>query len=368
MTKTKEVKYRYCKSKNDGEGEIVCIDDVTIENRYSRKYYCLSCGNEMTAYLRGKKTRHFHHKADCGCNFETYLHILAKRLIKIKFLSSDTFPIVFKRMVQCSERNNCPFYYEEECCEETEATYDLRIWDKKIIYDVCDEEEPYGGFKPDLLLSCSSKPNRDRVFIEIFKSHASEANKLSSGYKIIETTQIKSEIEIEDIIKRGFVEGENCETVGFEPKLPTIRKEDVPINRLALFKNGAIKISKAIDYEICCDLLHHKVYPNSVLELNMKDVGIDIWGDCAQNQTLDAYQLGLVYLVKRGISLRNCIICKYRKYNNAYDQYMCIRYKELNPSNRFPSQTCANKCPLYELNSELINWTPKDIDKLFYEI
>lgn len=32
MTKTKEVKYRYCKSKNDGEGEIVCIDDVTIEN------------------------------------------------------------------------------------------------------------------------------------------------------------------------------------------------------------------------------------------------------------------------------------------------------------------------------------------------
>lgn len=368
MTKTKEVKYRYCKSKNDGEGEIVCIDDVTIENRYSRKYYCLSCGNEMTAYLRGKKTRHFHHKADCGCNFETYLHILAKRLIKSKFLSSDTFPIVFKRMVQCSERNNCPFYYEEECCEETEATYDLRIWDKKIIYDVCDEEEPYGGFKPDLLLSCSSKPNRDRVFIEIFKSHASEANKLSSGYKIIETTQIKSEIEIEDIVKRGFVEGENCETVGFDPKLPTIRKEDVPINRLVLFKNGAIKISKAIDYEICCDLLHHKVYPNSVLELNMKDVGIDIWGCHDLNKTLDAYQLGLVYLVKRGMFLRNCIICKYRKYNKAYDQYMCIRYKELNPSNRFPSQTCANKCPLYEINSELINRAPENLDNNFYEI
>ena len=366
--KTKEVKYRYCKDKNEGEGEIVCINDVTVENRYSRKYYCLSCGNEMMAYLRGKKERHFHHKADCECNSETYLHILAKRLIKNKFLSSDSFPIVFKRTVQCSERDNCPFYNEEECCEEREVKSDLRTWKGKIIYDVCDEEEPYGGFKPDLLLSCFSKPDRDRVFIEIFKSHESDTNKLSSGYKIIETTQIKSDIEIEDILKRGFVEGENCKTVGFKPQLPTIRKEDVPINRLVLFKNGAIKLHKAIDYEICCNQLHHKVYPTSVLELNMKDVGIDIWGDHDLNETLDAYQLGLVYLVKRRITLRNCIICKYRKYNNAYDQYMCIRYKGLNPPNPFPNQTCASKCPLYELSSELINRAPKDIDKQFYEI
>jgi hypothetical protein len=187
--KTKEVKYRYSKDKNDGGGEIVCIDDLTIENRHSRKYYCLSCRNEMMAYLRGKKTRHFHHKADCECNFETYLHLLAKRLIINKFSSSDSFPIVFKRVVQCSERDNCPFYNEEECCEEIEIESDLKTWKGKIIYDVCDVEKPYGGFKPDLLLSCSSKPNRERVFIEIFKSHASETNKLSSGYKIIETIQ-----------------------------------------------------------------------------------------------------------------------------------------------------------------------------------
>lgn len=368
MTKTKEVKYRYCKDRNDGEGEIVCIDDVTVENRYSRKYYCLSCGNEMMAYLRGNKTRHFHHKADCECNFETYLHILAKRLIKNKLLSSDTFPIVFKRVVKCSERDNCPFYNEEECCEEREVKSDLRTWNGKVVYDVCDVEKPYGGFKPDLLLSCSSKPNRDRLFIEIFKSHASEMNKLLSGYKIIETTQIKSEIEIEDIIKRGFVEGDNCETVGFNPLLPTIRKEDVPINRLALFKNGAIKIHKAIDYEIYCDQLHQKVYPNSILELNMKDVGIDIWGDCALNQTLDAYQLALVYLRKRGGALRNCILCKHRVFNEPYDQYLCKLYKVLKLESRSPNQTTANKCPRYEENTGLINLASEDIDNLFVEL
>lgn len=365
---TKEIKYRYCSDRNDGNGEIVCIDDLTVENRHSRKYYCLSCGKEMVAYLRGKKTRHFAHKADCNCNFETYLHKLAKRLIKQKFSSSESFPIVFRKKAQCVEHANCPFYCKEDCCEERDIKSDLKNWNGKIVYDVCDEEKPYGGFKPDLLLSCSSKPNRERVFIEIFKTHASEENKLRSGYRIIETVPIKSEAEIEDIVERGFVEGDNCETIGFKLQQPPIRKSDIPISRLVLFRNGAIKIIRAIDDEITCEKLHQKVYPNSILELNMKDVGVDIWGDCAQNQTLDAYQLALVYFRKRGIALRNCILCKYRVFNEPYDQYLCKLYKVLNLESRSPNQTTANKCPRYEENTYLINLAPENIDNMFAEL
>ena len=76
---------------------------------------------------------------------------------------------------------------------------------------------------------------------------------------MIETKKIKNEADIDDIINRGFIEGENCKTYNFSPRLPSIRKSDIPITRFVLFESGAVKVLSATDYIVMCDKLSHRV-------------------------------------------------------------------------------------------------------------
>jgi competence protein CoiA len=60
---------------------IVGIDDV--ENGLNCKCICIDCGEKLIARNNGKKRRHhFAHKHECSGNIETYLHKVAKEIIK----------------------------------------------------------------------------------------------------------------------------------------------------------------------------------------------------------------------------------------------------------------------------------------------
>lgn len=361
----KQIRYSY--SVNE-EGELVHIKSLTDATRHVHRLYCLQCGQEMVAKLGTKKVWHFSHKAEIACDGETYLHKLAKRMIREKFVSANHFPITFSKEVTCLESNRCPCFIEETCQEhDVKISCDLKIWNNSIVYDTCEEETSVGSFRPDLLLTCSIKPNRRPVFIEIFKTHQSESEKLFSNYKIIETKKIESEEDIEDIVLRGFVEGENCTTYNFNPPLPFIRKTDVPIDRFVLFKSGAVKVFKASNYVVYCNNVYKRYHPRSVVELNMRDQGIDLWGDNEQTNVLDSYQTGLVYLVKKGMTIRNCILCKYYKYNDFYSSYICILYKTIGIDSR-PNQSFANKCQRYELNPRLMTHSLSELEKVVFEI
>lgn len=91
----KQVKYSYCINENN---QLVHIKEITNETRHNHKLLCLECGQEMVANLGTKKAWYFSHKANTACNGESYLHKLAKRKIREKFLSSDSFPIIFTKM------------------------------------------------------------------------------------------------------------------------------------------------------------------------------------------------------------------------------------------------------------------------------
>ena len=363
----KQIKYSYCVDEN---GELVHIKSLTNETRHARLLYCLQCGQEMVPNLGKIKTWYFSHKADTACDGESYLHKLAKKRIKEKFDSSSHFPITFVRDVPCSESSPCP------CCDsfycmtkETTVPSDLKLWNEKVIYDICQEEEPYGDFRPDLLLTHSSKPDREPVFIEIYKSHKSNDNKLSSKHKIIETNKLESESDIEEIVKCGFIEGKNCKVYNFKPKLPSIRKKDNPISRFVLFKNGAAQLFRNLDYIVMCDQINKQFHPQSVMELNVKRHKIDIWGtEEMESNQMNSFQTGLVYAIKKGMFIRNCILCKYYKYNESLGNHICILYKVNGIGIPNPTQTVAIRCQRYEVNENLMNHSLSELEKDVSEV
>ena len=362
----KQIKYSYCV---DEKGGLVHINSLTEATRHARKLFCLQCGQEMIANLGKKKAWYFSHKAETACDGESYLHKLAKRLIREKFMSTDNFSMIFSRDVLCNEFKKCICAIDGYCTEKgVRIPCDLKVWNGKVLYDKCEEEVSVGVFRADLLLTYTKDNNREPVFIEIFKTHQSSDAKVNSKYRIIETLPIKSEEDIDDILQRGFVEGENCTLYNFAPHLPSIRKTDVPIDRFLLFRNGAAKIYNALDYLVLCENINQRCKPNSIAELNMRPRGIEIWGTHDQNGSLDAYQTGLLYYVKKGMSIRNCILCKHRKYNDSYNNFVCVLYKTLGFESPFPKQTMANHCQRYELSPELRNYTLEDLEEEVSEV
>ena len=364
--KTKQIKYSYCV---DEKGELFHINSLTDATRHARKLFCLQCGQEMVANLGEKKAWYFSHKAETACDGESYLHKLAKRLIRERFMSADNFPIIFSRDVPCKESNTCKYAISESCVNTgVKIANDLRLWNGKVLYDKCEEEVSIDDFRADLLLTYTKDSNRKPIFIEIFKTHQSSEAKINSKYKIIETLPIKSEADIDDILKKGFVEGENCTLFNFNPHLPSIRKTDVPIDRFVLFRNGAATVYNAVEYIVLCESVNLRCNPDSVAELNMRPHGIHIWGMQNHNEPLDAYQTGLLYFVKKGMHIRNCILCKYRKYNEAYNHFVCVLYKTLGHESPFPRQTMANHCQRYELSPVLNNYSLSDLEKEVSEV
>lgn len=359
------IKYSYCLNENN---ELVHINSVTKENRYSHTYHCLECGHEMITKLGPEREKHFAHKTKTACDGESYLHKLAKRRILEKFMSAENFPLVFMRDVPCQDALQCPCCLDGYCMSKDVAiSSDLKKYRGNLVYDTCQEEVTVEDFRPDLLLTCSKKPEREPVFIEVYKTNKSKESKVTSKYRIVETLKIKSEADIDDIISRGFIEGKNCKTYNFSPKLPSIKKNDVPIDRFVLFRSGAATVYRADDYEVLCGQRNQRVEPNSIRELNMRG-GIDIWGDLVANNKLDAYQTGLVYLRKKGLQFKNCILCKYYKLNYTGDNYICILYKNLGLQSRKPKQSKAKDCPRYEDNPELMSHSLSELEKEVSEV
>lgn len=362
----KQIKYSYCIDEN---GEFVHIKSITDATRHAKKLFCLQCGQEMVANLGTEKSWYFSHKANTACDGESYLHKLAKQKIKEKFDTSSHFPITFVRDVPCCEANHCPCMDNFYCMTKNEPVpSDLKLCDEKVIYDTCQEEVMYGGFRPDLLLTHSSKPEREPVFIEIYNTHKSDEDKLKSNYKIIETRRLTSESDIEDIINNGFVEGQNCYLYNFNPRLPLIKSEKIPIDRFIMFKSGSAVVHRALDYIVYCDKINERFDSRSVIELNFRERHIDVWGLSELEGTLNSYQKGLVYLMKKGYNVRNCIICRFYKYNDYYNMNICIRYKSLGFTSGNVKQNVAMNCPLYEIAERFIKCPLDELENEVSEV
>ena len=333
------IKYHYAL---DEQGQTVSIDNVSNEDKSLHTYQCISCNAAMIPRMGKVRKWHFAHKGtEEHCNPETYLHRLAKRLVREKFYNSKSFKISYYQDVECSLFQTCTFAEKGECHCELLKTYDLKKY-----YDTCKEEQPIDNYIADILLTNSKIPSIKPTLIEIQVSHECEIEKKNSGLHIIEL-RIKDETEISDLLKAPLKENpyadRDVDNIGFakfygfngkcKEKEPIDARD---INRFHLFYSG-----KAFVNSTHCNLSSKKINKASIFEVCFDDNDID--------ETL-AYYYGYLLAIQNGIITKSCCFCKYYidgfEVGKGENSTFCRIYKKCGtPKN--PIQTHAQKCEFY---------------------
>lgn len=338
------------------DGVLVHIDSVP--NGIACECFCPVCKQPLVAHQGPKEVHHFAHKSDVDCPgaIETTLHLLAKKRIQEAFYNQDTFKIELEYKYRCSQIKECKFVSNDNCVEYCRQPFNL-----KVLYDTCEQEVRYDTIRrrSDLKISSSEHPQRPPIYIEIFVTHESEAEKLHSGNRIIEVKIEKVE-DIEYICSHGFSEM-HIDEFGDEEHVPTPltsfygfnnqelkeKKLNKPINfyRYILYKSGKFHIDK---YTRNCEELE-KEKSNSLLELCLHTRKYDI-ADVAKWMGYE--QLGI----------RNCRLCKnyVQKYYDT--RYICCLYKslEIDPNDSKFDTTRAIECKLFCLDQKDMDFRLKD--------
>lgn len=350
-----DIKYSYA---YDGD-VVVHIDDVSEHGTF----YCISCGKEMVAKLGDKKSHHFAHKVnDVSCNSETYLHKLAKLLLKKKFQEGG-FEIEISQYSLCKESENCLF--ENNCKVLVDKKYDLRRY-----YDTCEEEQYVDGFCADLLITGEGQPS---ILVEIYVSHECSNQKINSGHRIIEIP-INSETDIEYFCKNVIAERAGVHFYGFKKNLNKReeRMGDKVIFRFIFYENGNTVVRKYF-----CQNQYKKDTESSLFELNIDEYmnnneeSYDSEHDYfhrALEKRLAPFnigrisKIGLVYAVRKGLLFKNCHLCKYARDDNFGEGIFCNMSKNGTPP--YPKQQTASYCMYYSFDEKII----REVTSLFSDI
>lgn len=361
----------------------ISISDISPETKNEHKYYCIGCGKELIARIGNKRNGHFAHKIssdDDYCNKETYLHKLGKLMLEEKFCDeTKPFSIQLCDYPKCSESEKCIFHDKNYCVTEQkvlQSNIDIRKYYDSIVVEtpiyVKKEEEKvkvsFDSFEgatkliPDLLIYDSHKDNlKDAILLEVCYSHKCEQQKIDSELRIIEV-YVRSEEYIEELMDSPFVQEDEEIYIQDRRKKPNIlcynfktqAKSSSPLNvrgfdRFVYFEKGTCYVPQLHEI-ITCDKKNVKIKPHSYIELNLSST--------AYFGAPNTLHVGLVYLKKKGLDIKNCLLCKYyigyEKLSLMQDRPFCSLSKKFN-TNRFPTQDKAKECQYYLEDKELIN-------------
>lgn len=337
-----DIKYQFAYNESD---EVISISDVTKEYRAAHSFHCIECGSPMIARLGKDRVPHFAHgQGSESCNSESYLHKIAKKLIKGKFDNSDIFTISYYRDIVCKESKNCPFFNNEWCHKR-----ELELFDLKKYYDKCVEETFDGEKKADILLFSSDHPERSNVSIEVVVSHDISPD---DPRKIIRA-EIKTE---DDIIKflDNIAESKADEYGAIHKSYPIISFHNFSrtsntkkslsgrvLNRFFLSANGDIFTNSIEDInEYPCSDKRHRSDFNSVLEICF---------DPEQYSTLKPSVAGTIIALDKGLLSRSCVLCKY------LHESFCSMSKNYGTPN-CPNARDASFCRYYSINEKLVSY------------
>ena len=318
------------------------IKSISADNKSEHHYTCIECGKEMHARIgKGYKKPHFAHNPGVSCHGESYLHKLAKRKFKDYFYSSGKFRFIQRHEVSCENEDNCAFFGDYNCFHNNSRWHNLKDY-----YDTCEEEVPIKGFVADLMISKSDKKDREPVLIEVLVTHACEQQKIESGLKIIETMNIEYESDIDDIIKVGFIEGKNCKLHNFK-LLPKMQLKKRPIDRFILHASGG-----ATTQTIYCKDVNVRIEKDSIAELNVNTNKLLNYLQSFYDRSF--LMVGLIYLKRKGVDVRNCLLCKFFCMHHYYYTPICKLYKKYGTP-KSPKQTSAMKCQYFSVSFDVMN-------------
>ncbi len=342
-----QIKYHYAL---DEHNRLVSIDQAYNEREESHTYHCIGCGAEMIPRLGKVRSYHFAHRGDENCGSETYLHKLAKLLIKEKFEKDPSFIVRYFRDIRCSDMYKCSFAKEEECHD-----FRLEPIDLKQYYDTCEEEQPVKDYIADLLLTNSTMPYREPVLIEIQVSHKSTQEKLDSGLHIIEI-RLNSEDDIKKLLSAPYIDESpeaeyghvrDVKTIGFakfygfkKEFSSSIQQEKRNIHRFYLYPNGKACVSELHDRKSCMNAWK-KERVDTIFEASID-------GDYFGAPSL--YDFGYLAAKESGIQIKNCQLCKYHmigydRMNGNSPIFCCMSKKFGTP--KYPKSSYAKECKYY---------------------
>ncbi len=187
MEKKSGQKYRFAR---DQAGMI--LDVTKLAGQRPVDILCLGCGNAMNTRMGPKRVHHFAHNSVSQCNFETYLHILAKNVFVFRYKEAvregKPFVVELSHPLVCASRN------DYSVCHEDLGTA-TRAWDLTHHFDEAHLEKRHNQYVVDVLLSSSKDPSRI-LYVEMCVTHASTVAKFGSA-RIIEIN-IQNESSIDD--------------------------------------------------------------------------------------------------------------------------------------------------------------------------
>lgn len=190
------IQYPYAFDENDN---LVNIRDVQREHKKEHSFHCPCCGNPMKPRIGEFNAPHFAHGENQSCNAESFIHIVAKRLLADRFNErSRPFNVKFWTRHICKSKEGCR-YYDVNYCEDSlmdefdlHKTYDKPAREEVRLTTVSDEV-----FQPDVILESSSEKHAP-IFLEVYHKHKSNPKKLESGHHIIEI-RVKDWSELVDL-------------------------------------------------------------------------------------------------------------------------------------------------------------------------
>lgn len=313
----------------DSMGRIIAIKDAKKD---SDQFFCPYCKGEMIAKQGEVREWHFAHKNLTNtCNYETYLHSLAKIKLCEKFRQAQHIYIEIDALHRCHKHNDCKIYDNDYCTLTKPIRFDLKEY-----YDVYEMEKNYDDYRADIFIG-NSNNNREPVFVEIYVTHACEEKKVDSGIRIIEIC-IKTEQDIDDILNQKILkETDKIKLYNFKAKTKDCRiKKSIGLRKFIFYNSGKAYCENTD----CKKFRQHRL--TSLLELTIYDIGY------FDDDTL--YKFGYIYAYKLGISRCSCTICRFHKLRDFLDwdyepdkPIFCCLYKKLGLP-KYCSYTSAQSC------------------------
>lgn len=245
---------------------------------------------------------------------DRYLHNYSELRIKQRFddsLSSGEFPVQLYVVEKCPDSSSCKLKGDLKCKGEPKPV--LKTLNLRKFYDTCSIEKGADKYIADLLLTNSQDDNIKPMFLEVFVTHKCTAEKIASGYPIIEIKINQKEDAENAIIENAgdvvdeylFMQSDNWNALppiifyGFKRDVPFVDYKQYGNFTLTKQENELIADCKAV----ACKDVESFAPENRALSLS---IPMD------ELNGIDIYEMGMAKAQDLGLKVRDCSLC--RKY------------------------------------------------------
>lgn len=242
---------------------------------------------------------------------DRYLHNYAELRIKQRFddsLASGEFPVQYYVVEKCPESSSCKLKGDLKCKGEPKAV--LKTLNLRKLYDTCSIEKGEDKYIADLLLTNSQDNSIKPMFLEVFVTHKCTAEKIASGYPIIEIKINQKEDADNAIIENAgevvdeylFMQSENRKALA--PIVFYGFKHDVPFNAYKQYLNFTLTKQ---ENELIADCRAVACKKAESLATENRAFSLSIPAD--EMKDIDIYEMGMAKAQDLGLKVRDCTLC-----------------------------------------------------------